>query len=83
MTIDKYTMFKSPQGGKTYIPVISRRWCKRAFFRARDAVAYRERVLERYGRMKEAHEYFEEIERKWINGQPSGQPVGFLVEEDV
>ena len=54
MITDKYVRIKSPYGDKTYIPVISRRWCKRAFFRAQDAEAYRERVIERYARLKEA-----------------------------
>jgi len=55
---EKYTCLKTVSGSKTYIPTISalgrRHMCRRAFFRASDAVAYRARLLDRYERLKEA-----------------------------
>ena len=56
---EKYYRFKDIHGEKAYISVIRmssgvRHRCCKAFVRARDAVAYRERVLERYNRLREA-----------------------------
>jgi len=55
-----YNLIKSLHGDKLYIPVVyaqtRRHLCHRGFTRARDALDYRRKLLERYERLKDGGE---------------------------